>query len=141
MPGDPRIRASDADRDRVATLLREHHAAGRLDADEVQERIDKALTAKTLGDLDALLADLPHIDLHRLPHESMSRGAPGPLQPRPRSPLESADARAAVAGAATIAAIIAAYVVAGVVFGIWWIPWWLVVVIPVILIRRMRQRP
>ncbi|HEX3924337.1 MAG TPA: DUF1707 domain-containing protein [Streptosporangiaceae bacterium] len=139
MPGDPRIRASDADRDRVATLLREHHAAGRLDADEVQERIDKALTARTLGDLDALTADLPHIDLHRLPHESMARG--GQLQPRPRSPLESADARAAVAGAAAIAAIIAAYVVAGVVFGIWWIPWWLVVVIPVILIRRMRQRP
>jgi hypothetical protein len=126
----------------VATLLREHHAEGRLDADEVQERIDKALTAKTLGDLDELTADLPHIDLHRrLPHESMSRGVPGPLQPRPRSPLESSDARAAVAGAAAIAAIIAAYVVAGVVFGIWWVPWWLVIVVPVILIRRMRQRP
>jgi hypothetical protein len=124
----------------VAALLREHHAAGRLDADEVQERIDKALTAKTLGDLDALTADLPHIDLHqRLPHESMSRG--GQLQPRPRSPLESADARAAVAGATAVAVIIAAYVVAGVVFGIWWIPWWLVIAIPVILIRRMQRRP
>jgi hypothetical protein len=126
----------------VATLLREHHAAGRLDADEVQDRIDKALTAKTLGDLDALLADLPHIDLHRrLPHESMPHGGAGALQPRPQSPLASADTRAAVAGGAAIAVIIAAYVVCGTVFGIWWIPWWLVVVIPVILIRRMRRRP
>ena len=29
MASDPRIRASDADRDRTAALLREHHAAGR----------------------------------------------------------------------------------------------------------------
>ena len=34
MPGDPRIRASDVDRDRAAALLREHHAAGRLTAED-----------------------------------------------------------------------------------------------------------
>jgi hypothetical protein len=67
MPGDPRIRASDADRDRAAALLREHHAEGRLTVDEFAERLDRALAAKTLGDLDELLEDLPAIDLYRLP--------------------------------------------------------------------------
>ena len=59
MASDPRIRASDADRDRTAALLREHHAAGRLTAEEFNERLDKAYAAKTLGELDELLADLP----------------------------------------------------------------------------------
>jgi hypothetical protein len=65
--GDPRIRASDADRDRVTALLREHHAAGRLTAEEFGDRMDRALDAKTLGELDELLADLPAIDLYQLP--------------------------------------------------------------------------
>ena len=42
---DPKMRASDADRDRVATLLREHHAAGRLTAQEFSDRLDKAFAA------------------------------------------------------------------------------------------------
>ena len=71
MPGDPRIRASDADRDRATALLREHHAAGRLTAEEFDERMDAALSAKTLGEIDELLADLPVIDLYRLPDESL----------------------------------------------------------------------
>ena len=77
MASDPRIRASDADRDRVAALLREHHAAGRLTADEFNERLDKAYAAKTLGELDELLADLPGIDLYKLPDASLQRGRPG----------------------------------------------------------------
>src|SRR6201999_1782819 len=57
-----RIRASDEDRDRVAGLLQEHHAEGRLTAEEFSERMDAALHARTLGELDELLADLPHVD-------------------------------------------------------------------------------
>jgi Domain of unknown function (DUF1707) len=78
MAADPRIRASDEDRDRTATLLREHHAVGRLTAEEFDERLDKAFAAKTLGDLDALLSDLPGIDLYRLPDHGLRRPpAPG----------------------------------------------------------------
>src|SRR5215471_5774785 len=77
MASDPRIRASDADRDRTAALLREHHAAGRLTADEFQERLDKVYKAKTLGELDDLLADLPAIDLYKLPDASLDRGRRG----------------------------------------------------------------
>ncbi len=55
MATDPKlIRASDQDRDRTAQLLREHHAVGRLDAEEFTERLDKVFTAKTMGDLDEL---------------------------------------------------------------------------------------
>ncbi|HEV2450450.1 MAG TPA: DUF1707 domain-containing protein [Streptosporangiaceae bacterium] len=73
MPGDPRMRASDDDRDRTATLLQEHHAAGRLTAEEFQERLDATYAAKTLGDLDEIMSDLPHVDLYKLPEASLRR--------------------------------------------------------------------
>jgi hypothetical protein len=77
MPSDPKIRASDQDRDRTAALLREHHAAGRLTLDEFNERLDKVYAAKTVGELDALMADLPAIDLYQLPDASLRRGPGG----------------------------------------------------------------
>jgi hypothetical protein len=67
------IRASDRDRDRTADLLREHHAAGRLDPAEFNERLDKAFAARTLEELDQLTADLPAIDLYPLPTASLPR--------------------------------------------------------------------
>lgn len=76
MPSDdPQLRASDDDRDRTASLLREHHAAGRLTVDEFQERLDATYAAKTLGQLQELLSDLPSIDLYRLPEQDMRRQA------------------------------------------------------------------
>ncbi|HEX4088570.1 MAG TPA: DUF1707 domain-containing protein [Trebonia sp.] len=77
MSGDPRVRASDADRERTAALLREHHAVGRLTPEEFSERVDKAFAAKTLGDLEALLSDLPAIDLYQLPAAGIRPTAPG----------------------------------------------------------------
>jgi Flp pilus assembly protein TadB len=53
------MRVSDAEREATAAELREHYASGRLTLDELNERIDKALAAKTRGDLDALMRDLP----------------------------------------------------------------------------------
>ena len=53
------MRASDADRDRVADALREAYAEGRLDVEEHNERVDLAYKAKTLGELAPLLSDLP----------------------------------------------------------------------------------
>ncbi|PWI20733.1 hypothetical protein DI272_29315 [Streptomyces sp. Act143] len=57
--GAPGLRASDADRDRVADILREALAEGRLTADEHAERVEGALTAKTVGELDVFIQDLP----------------------------------------------------------------------------------
>jgi hypothetical protein len=80
MAFDPNIRASDADRDKTVTLLREHLAAGRLDNEEFDERMETALRAKTLGELDLLMADLPGIDLYRLPDARLTRQ---PMQAQP----------------------------------------------------------
>jgi hypothetical protein len=57
--GAPDLRASDADRDRVADILRDALAEGRLDAAEHSERLDRVYAAKTLGDLEPLVRDLP----------------------------------------------------------------------------------
>jgi hypothetical protein len=56
---DPNQRAADADREQTSERLRRHHAEGRLDADEFQERVDRCYQAKTLGELDQLVTDLP----------------------------------------------------------------------------------
>jgi Domain of unknown function (DUF1707) len=56
---DPSLRASDTERESTVTLLREHGAAGRLDVDELEQRIGAAYGARTRGDLAALLDDLP----------------------------------------------------------------------------------
>ncbi|HKG04392.1 MAG TPA: DUF1707 domain-containing protein [Conexibacter sp.] len=55
----PALRASDAERERTATLLRDHAAAGRLTPEELDERLDVAYAARTVGELDALVHDLP----------------------------------------------------------------------------------
>ncbi len=57
-PGPQDLRASDADRDLVITLLGEAAADGRLTLAEHGERAEKALTARTLGDLARLTSDL-----------------------------------------------------------------------------------
>jgi hypothetical protein len=88
VPGDPRIRAADADRDRAAALLREHHAAGRLTAEEFHDRMEKAMDAATLGQLDELMADLPAIDLYELPAASLRRAS---QQVTPRQSLVPVD--------------------------------------------------
>jgi Domain of unknown function (DUF1707) len=56
---DDRMRISDADREQVTARLREHYAAGRLDSEELDERITAALHAKTYGDLRRVMTDLP----------------------------------------------------------------------------------
>jgi len=55
----PQVRASDAERERTATLLRDHAAAGRLTPEELDERLDAAYAARTVGQLEALADDLP----------------------------------------------------------------------------------
>jgi hypothetical protein len=53
------LRASDAERERVVAFLRDHALQGRLTHDELEERIGLAYAAVTMGDLEALMNDLP----------------------------------------------------------------------------------
>jgi len=52
------LRASDADRDRVLAMLGEAMSDGRLTQEEHAERVQRAFSARTLGELAALTADL-----------------------------------------------------------------------------------
>jgi hypothetical protein len=67
------LRASDDDRERVVDELRRHAAEGRLSVEELEERIERTLAARTQGELAALTRDLP---------ERPPEPAPAP---RPRS--------------------------------------------------------
>jgi hypothetical protein len=56
---DPGLRASDDERESIVNELREHGAAGRLDIEELEQRVAAAYGARTHGELGALLDDLP----------------------------------------------------------------------------------
>ena len=59
-PGDPaHLRVSDEDRHKVAEILREAAGEGRLDLDELDERLGAAYAAKTYADLVPITVDLP----------------------------------------------------------------------------------
>jgi hypothetical protein len=55
----PSLRASDAERDRVAAQLQHHYAAGRLTLPELEERVAVAYGARTREQIDTVLRDLP----------------------------------------------------------------------------------
>ncbi|GAA3537754.1 DUF1707 domain-containing protein [Nonomuraea rosea] len=53
------LRIGDAEREQTMAALREHFAQGRLTHEELDERLDRTLAAKTARDLAAVVADLP----------------------------------------------------------------------------------
>jgi hypothetical protein len=58
-PPGPELRAADADRERVAEVLRDALAEGRLDMEEFEERLDATYKARTYGELAPITRDLP----------------------------------------------------------------------------------
>jgi Domain of unknown function (DUF1707) len=71
--GRDEMRAADADRQVVADRLRVALDEGRLDLHEYDERLSRAYAAKTYGDLDRLLADLPAVPHQRMPAEPVAQ--------------------------------------------------------------------
>jgi hypothetical protein len=71
------VRVGDAERDATMTQLREHFVAGRLTFDELTERIDAALIAKTQRQIDALIADLPRPPKVPRPESTVAVPDPG----------------------------------------------------------------
>lgn len=59
MAGQYEMRVGDAEREATVAELREHFASGRLTQEEFNERVDQTFTAKTRGDLKAVMRDLP----------------------------------------------------------------------------------
>ncbi|MFI1222515.1 MULTISPECIES: DUF1707 domain-containing protein [unclassified Streptomyces] len=90
------IRASDADRDRFADILREAMAEGRLTAEEHAERVDLVYRAKTVGELQPLVRDLPATS-----DPAAARPNPHPYTYGPEAPGGPADNLVAVFSSAT----------------------------------------
>ena len=115
------LRVSDAERDAVAAELAEHLRVGRLQLDEFDERVGQAISARTRGDLDGLLADLPR-----------------PLPPLPAVPRRSGPPFLLLAILAFVAgtAILGGFSHAAATWGhsnwhqhpVWpvWLLWWLI---------------
>ncbi|WP_371503392.1 DUF1707 domain-containing protein [Kitasatospora sp. NBC_00374] len=83
------LRASDADRERVAELLRDAYAEGRLTVEEHSERIEAAYGARTFGELVPLTRDLPahsRISMEKAPIEAPQSSAAARPPARTESP-------------------------------------------------------
>jgi hypothetical protein len=81
---DTELRIGDAERDQVTTALHDHFAAGRLSRDELDERLDSTLSAKTRGDLRKVTWDLPGEALTTPPQQMPDPAMMGPPRMRPK---------------------------------------------------------
>ncbi len=118
------MKASDADRDAVLSELSEHFQAGRLTAEEFDDRTGRALAARTWGELRDLLQDLP-----------ISPAGPRiPVTATTGAPLQRPLTRTVLLPIAVLAGIgIAVAMSAGTAHARWGILWLL---LPVLLIAR-----
>lgn len=80
------LRASDADRDRIAQILSDALAEGRLTSEEHSERLDTLYAVKTVGELDLLVRDLPAGTGGHRPAEPAT---PAPAAPAAGGPAET----------------------------------------------------
>jgi DNA-binding transcriptional regulator YhcF (GntR family) len=88
MYSDQHLRVSDAEREAVAGRLAEHFAAGRLDQAEFDDRVGRAMSARTRADLSGLFADLPETGAPAVPELPRGGGTPGSGPRGPGSPIE-----------------------------------------------------
>jgi hypothetical protein len=123
-----RIRIGDAERTQVAEALGKHFADGRLDKPEFDERMEKAMSAKTEADLAGLLADLPRLG-----------DQPGPVpEVAARPPVMRRTARFVVLALVTLVLLRSLF---------WW-PWhiaapvlvWPLVILGAVALLRGRRR-
>ncbi|MGD0983908.1 MAG: DUF1707 domain-containing protein [Acidimicrobiales bacterium] len=123
------LRIGDAERNEISDLLSKHYSDGRLDAAEFQERLDRAMSAKTRADLSGLLVDLPRL---QTPEQHAAVAVP-PRRPRVLRVV--------------LFAVLAFWVLsigAAVARGFWWfgwihIPWLLIGLIALFLWSRDRR--
>lgn len=86
MDADKITRIGDAERERAVTAIGEHYAAGRLDHDELDERIDAAWRARTQADIAVLFTDLPGASPVAPARAGRGVTAPGQLSQRGGDP-------------------------------------------------------
>lgn len=116
---DDSLRASDQDREEIAGILREQYAQGRLTLEEFDERSSAAYSARTVGDLRPLVADLP------------GPGAPARTTDAVRSPAQAR--LIGMAGAVAAVVLLAAALFAG--RAVLALPGWLVIIVVMRVVR------
>ncbi|HEX4833770.1 MAG TPA: DUF1707 domain-containing protein [Trebonia sp.] len=150
-PGQPNpaMRVSDAERAEVADRLARHYGDGRLDKAEFDERVSRAMAAKTAGDFEGLFDDLP--DLGGAPSDPppgqaastppgpgmppWAMGAPGyPARPRPRGFVRIALLAVLIIAVANVSFHALAW-------GIFPLGWFAVVALIIIVASRRRRHP
>jgi hypothetical protein len=95
---DADIRVGDAERRQVADALQQHFVAGRLTSEELTERVERAMAARTRGDLAALQQDLPPLAPVAAPEPS----AAAPRAPEPAPAGWPTDVRTHAGGYAVV---------------------------------------
>jgi hypothetical protein len=109
------MRASDLDREQVAERLRKAAAEGRLLAEEFEQRLAHALRARTYGELDPLVADLPGGQARVARRRSM-----------PPAPVLVLGAFAAVVAVAVLAVTLMVFAGLFAAWGVWLVvAWWI----------------
>jgi len=140
------MRISDADRTEVADRLSKHYSDGRLDQAEFNERLDRAMNAKTQADLNGLFADLPATDE---PDKAVKAVSQPDRRPRNRRPVQRVIGLILI----TVVAIFAARILMWPFFGFFGfaghvlfvpVPWILIAIVAFVCWRyatRNRRRP
>ena len=122
------LRASDADRDAVTDRLGDAAGEGRLEPDELEQRVEAALRARTYGELARLVADLPG-------------GAEVPWRRSGRSLGRTAAVATAVLAAALLAlAVVALVVLAVLAIAALAAAWWVACILFWVLFCGSRRR-
>ena len=128
------MRVSDADRDRAIAELSEHYQAGRLTAEEFEDRTSRALQARTTADLADLFTDLP-----RRQAPTTGATATGAASTAPVAPARAWPARVPVAPVTILAVIAVLALLSGHLFHIAWVPVVAIIVVRLLVGGRSRR--
>jgi hypothetical protein len=124
--GSAELRASDQQRERASQELREHFATGRLNEEELTERVQRVYAARTEGELRTVLGDLPPLPLSRQEQKAE-------LAAR-RSQLQRRLVQETGGGVALFVVCTVIWAVSGAHHGQFW-PIWVAIVVLIPLIR------
>jgi hypothetical protein len=138
---DQHMRVSDADRCDITDRLARHYGDGRLDQAEFDDRVNRAMTAKTVADFQGLFDDLPD-----LPPEisdttgkapGSSSGAPGYMAARKQRTGNTLLGKLLIVTLMIIGVSVAWHAVTD-----WWFqPWmWIAAIVIIVAASRSRRR-
>jgi Domain of unknown function (DUF1707) len=135
------LRASDAERADVADRLSRHYQDGRLDQAEFNERLDRAMNAKTRADFNGLFHDLP--DLPDAADQNGQSGQRGPTSGPTFNPgrIQQRHARRhSISYLLFLCFVVVVTVIVAHSLMHWYLPWVLIAVVAFLVLRNEQMR-